>query len=343
MNTSNISKLAYYRDQWESRQRLQTRIFRATVAVGVLDAVWVVFVNLLLICVLLSSRRLRGVFRNQLIVNIAVSDLMIGVICIPLKVDFALNRKRNYGCTMHVAYQIIEIYLQIFVASWCIVMVNFDFILERLQIARPRLSRSCRTLLSVQLLALPWAIACIVIMPIIFVSLHPIWSVSSWSERYCPILLVKWATVTLSVLCFFLPGIIILFQVGAILAIFYKKRPAGVASLGLLTYSDSARDTAVITSASLVTVLMLCGEEIWFVMADYMGSSWTYHTMVLSGFIFGVCADIKSAVLPIVWMALPEIWETIKSNLRWRPWRQYVQHHDVEVTYYRNYGDDLSP
>ncbi len=96
-----------------------------SVIIGIFISVWIVTVNVLLITAILSSRVLRSRPSSWLLLNLAVADLLVGVIITPLSTYYEMRQVWDLGHHMCMAWLSMDILLSC-VSLLALLMINVD-------------------------------------------------------------------------------------------------------------------------------------------------------------------------------------------------------------------------
>ncbi|XP_041361375.1 uncharacterized protein LOC121377451 [Gigantopelta aegis] len=312
-------------------------IYSAAGGIGVFNTVFILLTNTLLIFTITTSKKLRLRFSNQLILSVAVCNWLYGAVWCPMKVDYIFTRQWRFGCWMHVAYQMYEEYIQIFITTWLIIVYNTCYIVERRRIQNPVVSKNKVLALRLGTLASPWVVAVVVILPLAMANLHPVWNQSVWTASYCAVILTRWADILLPCLCFFIPATVLMLQTLYVFVSLNSDSRSSVRTTPL-NRAISRRIGVCVIAASLITVLLSMGEQVCNLVKEVY--NWNNKLHVITWHVTDLLADFQKVALPLVWIFLPEIKEELGMKIKWRVGGRYFAEDAVEVTYYRNYAHD---
>ncbi|KAK7499702.1 hypothetical protein BaRGS_00009043 [Batillaria attramentaria] len=293
---------------WRRENTFWNSIYVSIKVAGCLEAILILATNVFLFAVLLSSPKLRGNMRNHLVLSLVVANLIVGVFSSPFAVDYTVRRDWVHGCYFHVVRSLLTVFVQNFVSMWGVVLLALHYLCRLLQYDGPafllRLPTMLRRMAPGVYVALPWLVALLLVVPLVFGGLHHyVWVL--WTDTKCPMMLSRWAKYTLNVLTYFLPAVLLIVLFVTILFV-YRRRVThfGANALkkmemgaNLVGEGEEVEGPAVHVVLALLTVIFMGPEHLF-----YVGR---FHTLLpmKHAVILGVSVMLLSESLPLV-MAL---------------------------------------
>lgn len=274
-----------------------------------IEAISIIATNLLLLIVIVSSPTMRVKLRNHLVMSLVVANLIVGVFSSPFVVDIAVRRDWAHGCYFHVVRILLTGYVQNFVSLWGVVLLTLHYLCGLLQYDGPaflvRLPGKVRAAIPGVCVALPWIAAVVLVVPLVFGSLHP-YSYILWADGKCPIFLSRWVVYLLNVLTYFLPAICALAVIVAIITV-YRRRLAlfGLNTLkkmemgeNLVGDGEELEKPYVHVVVTLVTVIGMAPEHVYTILRLTVKMSW--RGMVVGQVFVMLLSELEPVVLALV-------------------------------------------
>ncbi|XP_067664675.1 neuropeptide receptor 22-like [Haliotis asinina] len=300
----------------------------------------IVSANIVLIVSILSNGTLRRQFRYLTMTSIATADLLIGIFSCPFRADMILNSYRH-GCIFYLFMTVIELYVQMFVGTWNIVIINADYLLTFFHIKRPQLKTFTRKFVFAVILGLPWLAMFFVVLPVAYVHAKEYLTLF----RSCRLVISFEGKKMVMALSFFVPAFITVVQVTIMTTMHLYRQRTGSGMPSLMTSPEAVQSPWVYVAGSLVMIIMV-GFEQCTVMAQRALMKVVlqkYKAILFIRYSSRFLSDFKSGVTPIVWFAIPELRAAFMDLVNKLPWRQRRSGGGNEQTVsYRNLSEDIS-
>lgn len=303
---------------------------------GLLDTLIGSLANAFLLLVILTSGKLRNDMRNVLIANLAIADFLVDVLCQPFAVDISFRPNWAHGCYFFLFLQFLNAVAFSFMSLWGIIGID-ALLLVRIARSSPLTAvvtsvvtstvwtRRLQLALKVLVVALPWLLSIVAVVPIFVVGLRvPLKDMKP--DEICFIHLSEWAERFVNVLFFILPIsiLVVIFVTIAIICLIRRRRRMGLLSFAPPTLSmPSDLDTSTSSPttararrsqhmesdqeplspyivASFVTIVMMGAKHAFIMGQNSIDVSIDVFVILVMTIL--VLGDMKSTVLPFVWL-----------------------------------------
>lgn len=262
-------------------------------------AIWILASHLALIVFILSKSILRRQPKNILIVNVSLTNILLGVFLVPTKLHFILAPVVT-DCQLSIAWTMLNEYFQVCVS----LLAVLGLVVERLVYVFTErrgmvLTRLATWLNCVLYFLLPWAASAILVLPIFYEAL-----VERLTDHTCAWRVRDHYFLFLQILSF----------VPAATAVFFTAPLAGL--LDCLRsrechYTPSTPRGESLVIATLVSVLAVLGEMPYFVVRVLIMCMECNHPLCArfnDGVTGGMWVRIaKAAVMPFIWLSYSDM------------------------------------
>ncbi|PVD19443.1 hypothetical protein C0Q70_19932 [Pomacea canaliculata] len=293
--------------------RFINALVTSILVVDSLLAVLIISTNLVLLVVLLSKPSFRSCLRNRLLVSLVVSNLIVGLLGCPVSADFARTRRWVHSCSYHIIHTALTKYVQNFVVVWGMILLLVNYLCRLKSYTGPavllRLPPRVQTCVTILFVLLPWIIAISLTGAMTGIGLHRL-VLKSWNNNWCPIFLEPWATVTMSVIIFALPAILLVVVLAVVLVVYRRQTLTRSASGTILGDAETRNDLDdrspvperpwVHVAAALLCIIMMAGEEIGKYALKYSSGSWQRSVAIFEA--MSSLADLLTFVLALLWL-----------------------------------------
>jgi hypothetical protein len=173
-----------------------------------------------LLVIILSSSSLRGRLRNQMVVSLAVANVLVATYSAPLDVDFVINMKWRHGCLVELTRDLLTVYIQNFVTQWGVLFMLLHYEARVRDLGVPssvtlRLHHVLLRVAAVLYVLLPWIVGVVVLVPVVFTGLlYRIWKYLAF-ER-CPLITSNTANIVYNVVTSYIPSLFTIIVVAVI-------------------------------------------------------------------------------------------------------------------------------
>lgn len=275
-------------------------------------AIWILASHLALILFVLAKASLRRQPKNLLIVNVSLTNLLMGVFLIPAKLHFILAPGNHEGdCGLSMGWTLLNEYYQVCVALLSV----FGLVLERLVYVyterRGTYLTRCATWVNCALyFLLPWVVAAILIIPMFYEAL-----VQPVAEEYCAYRVRDYYFMVLQILSF-LPAAVAVFITAPLAGLMDCLRSEKC------TYTPSTPRGESLVIAVLVSVLAVFCETPYFVVRMLI-MCLECNNPFCSRFNEGVTAGMwlriaKASLMPFLWLVYSDIRDGILCRFNYK-------------------------
>ncbi|XP_076468230.1 uncharacterized protein LOC143299031 [Babylonia areolata] len=289
---------------------------------GTLQAILIIGANLLLLAAILTSSLLRSRMRNKLVINVVVANLFVGVLGAPFTVDYTVREQWVHGCYFIVILIVLVAFVQNFISMWGVVALLLHYLARLLRYEGPRwlgrLPAWLQRALPALLIASPWLVAGVLLLPMIFGGLNRD-VLTVWNDNACPLVLEKWAKSVLNALSFFVPAVVLIVLV-ILLVLFRHKQEAtkedvapSRAETGQAVMSATAQELESCWVHVLVAVLsvLMMGPEHTFLIVRR--GPWKH--ILIASVVIHFLSDMLPFVVALVWLLmLPDVRGRVKEG-----------------------------
>lgn len=287
--------------------------------VAVILCVFTVVFNCMLLLVILTSRRLRTkpLFWN--IISLTVSDLIVGLFILPIRLDYTDSRSWDHGITICKIWSVMDI-SHFSLSAMVVVSICSERILAKME-TLTSIGPDHVRMLSMLVTVLPWGFLTLICLPVLIVGEENInWThenILFEQETHCTYILEASFFVPSVAVTYLLPAGILLVLVIAMVIVYVTKRTSWE-RLVTNTTDAERRSLRMSTTASLVVGMV----TIIF---------WFPHIVLLLIYItcrdfscmpdqstFAVCYMLSistSALSPFIWLLIVEVRETLASEV----------------------------
>lgn len=271
-------------------------------------AFWILASHLALLILLLCKASLRSQPKYLLIVNVSLTNLLLGVFIIPVKLHFTLG---GGSCRLNVAWTLLNDYFQVCVS----LLAVFTLVLERLVYVFTERRGTYLTRLATWIncalyFALPWLLAVILVVPVFFEALA-----QRVQGAECAWRVKDYYFLALQVLSF-LPAALAVFVTAPLAGLWDCLRHDACAA----TPSTPKGESLVV--GVLVSLLAVCGEAPYFtvrVMVLGLQCDSPYCSAFNQGVSGGMWLRLaKAALMPFIWLVYSDLRDAMLCRIRYK-------------------------
>ncbi|XP_041363859.1 uncharacterized protein LOC121379350 [Gigantopelta aegis] len=282
----------------------------------ILLGLWICLSNLSQVVTILMDRQLRRTPRNLLMVNVSVSELIIGVFSCPLYTDSLLHGMWRHSASACISYEAI-FYLQAGISLLAVLMVSVE---RFYYILSPKmLEGSGNGIFSGILIFLPWGIGLSLILPM-YMEGADVFNVR-FEGDVCIILWKKQFQIVTCFTSFFGPSFLVLTMMVAVIVLFFIFSVTAKIRCVDMHFDDKSGKEALfaVCMSSCFSVCLPFPLYICLLMHLFC----TQEECIASEAVWGavmILAMIKSGVMPLVWLVYADVRQAYRSVLarRWR-------------------------
>ncbi|XP_041361919.1 tyramine receptor tyra-2-like [Gigantopelta aegis] len=274
----------------------------------VVFGVLIAFNNLLVILVVVCSRKLRNSTKHILVANLAFGDLLMGVFVCPMYADLTFRGEWIHPCNVLNSLGLAHISLIPSVTSLALFVINMDYIL-----GIGCFFYSCdtsRNVMAAILALLPWVLSSCVLIPLYILATVPS---LAYIRNPCIRTLEGGPLETVFILVCFIPqAVLIMITLIAAVSLYFVKRR----STGLDMSGERIRAPVDIVLASFATILFYTPFFLLLATANKISCqsksecSALYWIRVLSVWLLFV----KSLMVPLCWLFCPNVRAGFRSK-----------------------------
>ncbi|KAK7480025.1 hypothetical protein BaRGS_00028758 [Batillaria attramentaria] len=272
--------------------------------------IWIFASHLALVVFILAKSRLRSQPKNLLIINVSLTNVLLGVFLVPAKLHFILAPVAT-DCQLSVAWTMLNEYFQVCVSMLAV----FGLVMERLvYVFTARRGMTLRRLATWTNCALyfllPWAVAALLVLPVFYEAL-----VERVQDETCAWRVRDNYFLILQILSF----------VPAATAVFFTAPLAGLWDClrsRECHYTPSTPRGESLAIAVLVSVLAVFCETPYFVVRMIimcMECNHPHCQRFNEGLTDGMWVRIaKAAVMPFIWLVYSDIRDAMLCRLHYK-------------------------
>ncbi|KAL8593843.1 hypothetical protein ACOMHN_065320 [Nucella lapillus] len=290
---------------------------------GTLEAILIIASNILLLVVILSSPLLRSRMRNKLVINVVISNLLVGILGAPFTVDYTMKGRWVHSCFVTVILAVLLAFVQNFINMWGVVGLLLHYVARLLRYEGPpwvgRLPLVLQRALPALLTCSPWIVSVVLLIPMIFGGLNRS-VLTVWSYNTCPFILEKWARYLLNTFSFFIPALVLVALIVVVILLRRRRdeKPAsdspGRMERGQAVMTDPGQEVEacwVHVLVGVLTVLMMGPEHIFLV---FKRGPWQH--IIIASITVHLLSDLLPFVVALVWLILlPDVRGRLKQLL----------------------------
>ncbi|XP_033731911.1 histamine H2 receptor-like [Pecten maximus] len=285
-------------------------------AIAVIVCAFTVIFNLALLLVILARRSLRSkpLFWN--IISLAISDLVVGLFVLPVRLEYTDALTWNHGLVICKVWSVMDI-SHFCLSAMILVSICSERILAKMETITSISSQTVK-MLSVILTVFPWAFLLFVCLPVLIVGEENIrYETMVHYGSFCNYVLESSFFIPSVTVMYILPSTILILVVTAMVCVYVIKGTAWE-RLNSNTTAAERRSLRMSTVAALVVGMVTI--IFWF---PYIVLLFIYVTcrdysclpnQVTSAVIFMVSIS-TSAVTPLLWLLIAEVRETLASQM----------------------------
>ncbi|ESP00716.1 hypothetical protein LOTGIDRAFT_158010 [Lottia gigantea] len=185
-------------------------------SLSIIITVAILVTNLLLLVTVLTSPKLRNNVRYMLVVSLSCADLLTGMLGMPFFIDFGIQQKVTVACEFHVVLQVLVIHAHAMITSVGLLIINIHFVTRQYNFRCINIRQSLQLPVKIVVSMLPWILTVVIVTPLIITGLHQL-TAFIWSANRCPLFLYRWALITMLILNYYLPMILVFITMGFII------------------------------------------------------------------------------------------------------------------------------
>ncbi|OWF54915.1 5-hydroxytryptamine receptor 1D-like [Mizuhopecten yessoensis] len=296
----------------DDRELLRKHMF----VVAIIICVFTVVFNLVLLLVILTSRSLRTkpLFWN--IISLTISDLVVGLFVLPVRLEYTDAMTWNHGIAICKVWSVLDI-SHFSLSAMVLVSICSERILAKMETITSIGTQTVK-MLSVVVTVFPWAFLLCVCLPVLIVGEENIrYEKMIHFGSVCNYVLESSFFIPSVTVMYILPSSVLILVVVAMMCVYVIKGTAWE-RLNSNTTESERRSLRMSTVASLVVGMVTI--IFWF---PYIVLLFVYVTcrdytclpsQVTSAIIFMVSIS-TSAVTPFLWLLIVEVRETLVSEM----------------------------
>ncbi|XP_071103760.1 histamine H3 receptor-like [Haliotis cracherodii] len=283
-------------------------------AIGhILLTLWICFSNTTIIITIGMDPHLRIVPKNLLIVNSAVTELIVGLFCCPLYTDSLLHGTWRNSRGACITYELV-FYIQVCISVLSVLIINVERFYYLLS---PRMmDGSGKGILTSVLILLPWVIGVGLVAPMYSEGIA-MNNLQTTDAGHC-VILWKWKfQIVTCFASFFAPSFLVISMMTTVVIVYVifgilAKR----GNREVHTEEKPCRESLhTVLLASFVCVGMLF--PVFFCLLMYLFCNSNNSSCIRSDTLWGITmylAMIKSGVMPLVWLVSTDIRHAVLST-----------------------------
>uniref|UniRef100_A0A0B6Z9Z8 G-protein coupled receptors family 1 profile domain-containing protein n=1 Tax=Arion vulgaris TaxID=1028688 RepID=A0A0B6Z9Z8_9EUPU len=278
--------------------------FTAQVIGGIALTSWTLFANLVLILAILRSEHRRKVSFNLHVCNLCVADLLMGVLVLPLYIDFNFHNQWVHSDTLCRIWTMADMMVNTVSILILATMIFDRFVLFSCPDAA---EGCCKFVLSSSLIVIPWVFGAVIVIPVYLIGETGVGVKED--DGLCFYNLSTTFAIVAEIACYAVPSLVTFALLVATSMIWCFKKE----ELRDMDFSDEREHKGWQVLTSWIISLSVLG--MWFpffaldILALMLDRRWP--TEWVTGAIW--LAYANSGLNPILWMIMPRLRQSVKA------------------------------